>query len=47
LVPAVDPDYEGVIKLKDKVTSVGFNEYDTIYLIAGLQAGCAVNASNL
>jgi len=43
--PTVDPDYEGVIKLKNKVTSVGFNDYDIIYWMAGLQAGCAVNAS--
>lgn len=40
-------DYEGVINVKNKVTDDGWSESCLVYWVTGIEAGCAVNKSNL
>ena len=40
-------DFEGVINVKNKVTDTGVSEASLVYWVTGVEAGCAVNKSNL
>ena len=40
-------DYEGVINVKNKTTDESWSEACLVYWVTGIEAGCAVNKSNL
>ena len=40
-------DYEGVINVKNKVMDADWSEACLVYWVTGIEAGCAVNKSNL
>ena len=40
-------DFEGIINVKNKVTDAGWDESCLVYWVTGIEAGCAVNKSNL